>query len=293
MPEPTLSQLRAFVTAARRGSLSAAAIELNLTQSALSHSLRALERTLNTALLDRHGRGVTLSLAGQRALPHAEQLLVSLGSLQRAVSPGHGTLGALSGTVRIASFPSLARHLLPGALGRLRRQHPDLTVLVDDAHLRREAVIQAVQDAQAEIGLTQLLPGISLTAHPLGEDPYLLLLPPGWTLPGAWQRPYIHLGDPHDRRVPDALARHGLRVTPHLSLNSETAIAAMVAGGLGFAVLPRMTLPALPPGVTCHPLPWPVTRTYGTVTRPGPLPAATQAVLRELCAAHTGQPGDR
>lgn len=286
MPELTLSQLRAFVTAARRGSLSAAAIELNLTQSALSHSLR----TLNTALLERHGRGVTLSPAGQRALPHAEQLLGSLSSLQRVASSSHGPL---SGTVRIASFPSLARHLLPGALGRLRRQHPDLTVLVDDAHLRREAVIQAVQDAQADIGLTQLLPGTSLTGHPLGEDPYLPLLPPGCTLPGAWQRPYIHLGDPHDRRVPDALARHGLRVTPHLSLNSETAIAAMVAGSLGFAVLPRMALPALPPGVTCYPLPWPVTRTYGTVTRPGPLPDATQAVLRELRATQASPTGDR
>lgn len=78
-----------------------------------------------------------------------------------------------------------------------------------------------------------LLPGSALNARPLGEDLYLLVLPAHWTLPGSWQRPYIHLGDPHDRCVADALARHGVRVRPALSLDSEAAIAAMVAGELG------------------------------------------------------------
>ncbi|OOV12346.1 hypothetical protein BXU09_17350 [Deinococcus sp. LM3] len=276
-PQPTLAQWRAFVVAAQRGSFSAAAIELNVTQSALSHALRLLERTLGVPLLRRGGRGVQLTPAGQRVLPGAQRLVDAARTLIDLARSAE-----LHGTVTVAAFPSLARHLLPGALRRLRGVAPGVNVAVDDAHLERDAVYRAVQSGQADVGLTQLLPGSALNARPLGEDPYLLVLPAHWTLPGAWQRPYIHLGDPHDRRVPDALARHGVRVRPALSLNSEAAIAAMVAGELGFAVLPHLTMPELPPGVLARPLPWSVSRTYGTVVRPGPVTPAVQAVLDAL-----------
>ncbi|EYB68131.1 hypothetical protein DEIPH_ctg026orf0030 [Deinococcus phoenicis] len=286
MPEPTLAQLRAFTAAARKGSVSAAAVHLNLTQSAVSHALRQLEGQLGLRLLERHGRGVALNDAGRRLLPLAEQVLAQVELFGRAADAAT----ALSGVVRIASFPSLARHLLPPSLTRLARDHPALRLELDDSHLERSAVIQAVQAGQAEIGLTQLLPGMSLVAHTLGEDPYELIAPRAWPLPDLWARPYIHLGDPRDLRVPDALARRGLHLRPGLSLSTETAILAMVAGELGFAILPRMTLPDLPENVVRHPLPWAVTRSYGTVVRHGPLSPAVRVVLAVLQSASGSQP---
>lgn len=81
-----------------------------------------------------------------------------------------------------------------------------------------------------------------------------------------------------------AQARHGVQVHPSLSLSSEVAITALVARGLGFALLPRLTIPPLPDRVIRHPLPWPVTRRYGTVTRSDPLSAAVLAALEVLMA---------
>lgn len=278
MGDPSLAQLRAFVLAARKGSLSAAAIELNLTPSAVSYGLKGLERHLGLQVLERHGRGVRPSAAGLALLPLAEGLLGQLDALRGAAAAS----STVTGTVRLAAFPSLARHLLPEALVTLQRTHPTLTLALDDAHLDRRAVIEAVQSGQADIGLTQLLPGTTLRAHVLGDDPYELIAPVGWMIPEVWTRPYLHLGDPRDLQVPRALARHGVAVKPSLSLSSESALVAMVARGLGFTLLPRMTVPPLPAGVTRHALPWPVSRTYGIIRRPGPPSPAAQAVLNVL-----------
>ncbi|MFC5849107.1 LysR family transcriptional regulator [Deinococcus petrolearius] len=283
MADPTLAQWRVFVEAARSGSLSAAATRLDLTQSAVSYALRGLEEALGLRVLIRHGRGVRPSEAGLRLLPLAEQLLSQQAALLATARDGLGT----AGTVRIAAFPSLARHLLPGALSLLRR-YPALELDVDDTHLDRSSVIEAVQAGQADLGLTQLLPGTGLVPHPLGEDPYELIAPAAWPLAGVWARPYIHLGDRHDQRVPRALARHGVQVQPALSLSSESAIVALVERELGFALLPRMTMPVLPATVTRSALPWPVTRSYGTVTRQGPPSAAVQLVLTALWTAPSG-----
>ncbi|ULH14164.1 LysR family transcriptional regulator (plasmid) [Deinococcus sp. KNUC1210] len=284
-PQPTLAQLRAFVTAAQKRTMSAAATELNLTQSAVSHAVRQLEGVLGVQLLERTGRGVTLSAAGERLLPLSEQILSGVETLLRAAPAP-----AVSGLVRIAAFPSLARHLLPRALAQLSREYPAIALHLDDAHLERAAVIQAVRAGSADIGLTQLLPGMALAAHPLGDDLYELVAPSGWTLPQVWTRPYIHLGELRDQQLPDALARYGVKLRPSLNLSSETAIVAMVASGLGFAVLPSLTIPELPASVSRRPLPWKLARSYGTVTRPGPLTPAVQTVLTVLWQA--AEPAD-
>ncbi|MDP9765152.1 LysR family transcriptional regulator [Deinococcus enclensis] len=278
MAESTLIQWRVFVQVARKGSLSAAAVELDRTQSAVSHALSELERELGVSLFTRHGRGVRLTAAGGSLLPEAERLLAQWSALHEVAR----SVSVVAGVVRVAAFPSLARHLLPDALERLRRQHPALSVDVDDVHFDRASVIEAVRAGRADLGLTQLLPGTGLTTHALGEDPYELVAPAAWPPDTVWTRPYIHLGDRQDMRVPHALARHGVQVQPSLSLSSEVAITALVERGLGFALLPRLTMPPLPAGVARHPLPFPVTRSYGTVTRPGPLSAAVLTVVRVL-----------
>ncbi|MFC4455334.1 LysR family transcriptional regulator [Deinococcus sonorensis] len=281
----TLTQLRAFVATVRTGRVSGAAVELDLTQSAVSHALRHLEAHLGVTLLHRGQRGAVLTAAGERLLPMAEQLLVQLQAFEAAARAE--TL--LSGVVRVASFPSLARHLIPRVLTLVQAQLPGVQVQVNDAHLDRPAVYEAVQRGEADIGLTQVWPTQGLSVRTLGADPYLLVTPAGWNTEDVWSRPYIHLGDPHDRQVPGALARHGVRLTPAFSLATEHAIFALVAGQLGFAILPSLALSNVPEGVRVHPLPWPVQRTYGTVTRPE-VPAATQAVLRLIWLAASDVP---
>src|SRR5688500_13859766 len=74
-------QLRAFVTLARTGSFTDAARELFLSQSAVSHSMKALEQGVGCRLLDRVGKRVILTQAGEQLLHHAEKIL---GEMQAA-----------------------------------------------------------------------------------------------------------------------------------------------------------------------------------------------------------------
>src|SRR5215469_4900712 len=68
-------QLRAFVTLARTGSFTLAAKELNLTQSAISHSIKSLEQDVGCLLLNRMGKKVLLTQAGEQLLHHADKIL--------------------------------------------------------------------------------------------------------------------------------------------------------------------------------------------------------------------------
>jgi len=98
-------QLRAFQELARQGSFTGAARALNLTQSAISHSIKALEGSLGTELFERLGKSVRLTRAGEALLPHADRILSRMERAQEDLAlltrPGHGRLriGLLSSWV--------------------------------------------------------------------------------------------------------------------------------------------------------------------------------------------------
>lgn len=107
------SDLRVFEAVARAGGMNRAAEALNTVQSNVTARVRALEDELGQALFDRHARGVTLTAAGERLLPHARHVLQALEDARRAVvddgTPrGPLTLGALETTTAIRLSPLLA-----------------------------------------------------------------------------------------------------------------------------------------------------------------------------------------
>src|SRR5687767_9623378 len=95
-------QLRAFVALARHGSFTLAAKELFLTQSAVSHSLRALEEDLGCRLFDRMGKKILLTLAGEQLLPHAKNILSQMqqarNGLQKLANWGQSRLRVCAST---------------------------------------------------------------------------------------------------------------------------------------------------------------------------------------------------
>jgi DNA-binding transcriptional LysR family regulator len=110
---------------AAHGSVSGAAEALGYTPSAVSQQLAALEREAGRALIERRGRGITLTETARLLLPHAHDVLAAL---ERADATLARTASELTGTVRLASFPTATRALLPAALAGLRESHPRLRV---------------------------------------------------------------------------------------------------------------------------------------------------------------------
>jgi DNA-binding transcriptional LysR family regulator len=117
-----LGALRAFEAAARTGSFRAAAIELGLTPSAVSHAVRGFEEQIGTLLFERDGRNVRLNQAG-------DELLRRVSSAFDELRHGLEVAGARSSNLlRIHCAPSLAAQWLMPRLRSLIQEHPDLEV---------------------------------------------------------------------------------------------------------------------------------------------------------------------
>src|SRR3954468_3391447 len=117
-----VSTLRIFEAAARRQSFHAAAMELHLTPSAVSHAIRKMEETLGVVLFERIGRGVTLSPEGEGVVRHTE----------RAFEELHRGLGSVSSRaprlLRLHSAPSFAAQWLTPRLAQFFTECPEVDV---------------------------------------------------------------------------------------------------------------------------------------------------------------------
>jgi len=114
-------QLRAFTTLASTGSFTRAAKELFLSQSAVSHSMKALERDVGCRLFDRLGKKVVLTQTGEQLLKHAEKILDEMSqaraSLKHLQEWGRPRL-------RLGASATACQYLLPPVLNELQREHP-------------------------------------------------------------------------------------------------------------------------------------------------------------------------
>jgi len=124
-----LKQLRAFLAIARLGNFTRAAYELNISQSALTIQIQQLESHLDTQLFDRNRRRVSLTPAGVELLPRIERVVTEIEDL---ITRARDASDPERGTVTVAALPSLAAGLLPGAIRRLNRDYPRITVRIRD-----------------------------------------------------------------------------------------------------------------------------------------------------------------
>ena len=153
MAEQTLDlrRLRHLAAAVGAGSLSAAALQLGLSQPALSNSLKSLEADLGLALLERHRHGVRATAAATALLEHLQTVEQELASAMKRLAQlkrqRHGSL-------RIGCGPSEATRLLPLALLRLRELHPQLQVVVE--YGLNEALMPLVRRGEVDCALSSV-----------------------------------------------------------------------------------------------------------------------------------------
>ncbi|MEB3221924.1 MAG: LysR family transcriptional regulator [Candidatus Sericytochromatia bacterium] len=285
---PDLTALQLLVALARHGTVTRAAASLHLSQPAATHQLRRLERQLGVALLERRGRGVALTAAGQAAVGRAARALEELAALGRDM---RALAGLEAGHVRVGAGSTASIHLLPAWLATFRQRWPGVTV-----HLR-EAGTPEVLDALVAgdldlgvVGLPAARRGVAIT--PWCEDPVAFLAWPGAPLAARpiaaadlTGAPFIHAraGSPIRAIVDAGLAAAGVAPREVMSLESVEAIKACVAAGLGYAAVSSRSaaadlaagrlVPLAPAGLS-------LTRRFGLAVREGAAPvAAVQALL--------------
>jgi DNA-binding transcriptional LysR family regulator len=195
----------------------------------------------------------------------------------------------LGGTVRIACFRSVGTHLLPHAVEALAQAHPGLHVDIDDSCEERGDVTAALRAGRAEIGIAQLPLEGGLEARPYLYDDYVMVVPAalrvdsrqGWPALGAL--PFIQLGCSGAAAILARCREAGFAAQAARTLANDTSIAAMVGRGMGYSILPRLSIFPEPGEVKVLPLPIPARRQFAIAALPEVMrQPAVRAVVRAL-----------
>lgn len=243
-----LPHLETFAEAAERGSFTAAARQLGLTQAAVSQRVQQLEAVLRTPLFRREGGRVTLTAAGRTLHGYARRILDLTAEARAAVT---GTREVVVGELTVAASSVPGQHLLPPLLAAFRRQHPTVHVRVSVSDTA--AVLREVEHGQAHLGLVGGRDGGNhLEFRRFACDSLVVVVPQGhpwWrkrsVTPAALAgQPLIQreTGSASRRCLERALDRLGIPLTgldTVLELGSNEAVKEAVLAGLGLAVLSR------------------------------------------------------
>ncbi len=141
----TFRQVRHFVATAETGQVSAAAAGLNVTQSAVTASIKALETELGRKLFDRHSNGVTLTFDGQQFLQRARAIEASVSDAMRGP---HRWGTQVDGTVDIAVSYTVAGYFMPPLLSRFWRAFPGITVRLHE--FERDAIEHSLMSGSVD-----------------------------------------------------------------------------------------------------------------------------------------------
>lgn len=261
------SQLRAFVAVAEHGSFSEAALELQLSQSAISHAIATLEEELGVPLFSRGRHGAVLTPAGERIVHHARQSLQHLEMIQKEANLQKGLHG---GQVRIASFRSVATHLLPKVIAKFRERHLEVSVTIIERPDYLD-IEQCLREGRADIGMTYLPTSNEFEAWELLRDEYVALLPPTATVRSpqlTWEElgssPLVWLPClPCGRILHEHIKKFAPPMDTASDIQEDSTIVSMVVQELGAAILPRLAAEPIPKDVQMYRLPVPVERVIG------------------------------
>src|SRR6267143_1447280 len=182
-------QLRAFATLARTGSFTLAAKELYLSQSAVSHSMKALEQDVGCRLLDRMGKKVSLTQAGEQLLHHAEKILSEM-SEARASLEQLGKWGRAR--LRIGASPTACQYILPSVLREFKESFPRCLISVEPGDTPE--AIELLRNNRIDLALA-LEPKNEekMEFHPMFADEMVFLTSPAhpWAMSGRVVREEI------------------------------------------------------------------------------------------------------
>lgn len=242
-----LGHLATFRLVVQRGSFSAAADLLGLSQPAVSLQVRQLEQFLQTRLLERTGRGIKATAAGIALLAHSDRIELAVGAAVQSVSEFNREI---SGSITLGTGATACIHLLPPLLQKLHQEHPLLTVRVTVGNTLQ--MVRAIEENRLDLGFcTLLVNGRSLAVTPVLAEELVGIfsdgqeeLPPSLMPEDLQSLPLIAFeAGSGTRDLIDGWFRHnGQIVVPVMQLGSIEAIKRMVSAGLGYSIVPRMAV---------------------------------------------------
>lgn len=297
--------LRVMKAIADEGSFTGAAVALGYSQPAVSQMVRRLEQRAGTALVDRVGRTVRLTEAGQTLARRAGEVLSAIDAAEEEVA---AIAGLRAGRVRIAAFPSASATLVPKALALVKQRYPEVAVTFTEAEPPES--LAALRAGDCDLAIAFAYEGTDVgrgeedldvfsTRHLL-DDEVLLALPTGHPLASVGVVDIDQLRDatwiagcPRCRGHLLSMCRSA-DFSPDVAFETEdyVAVAGLVAAGLGVALIPDLIVrTAHHPGVvTTRVRPASKRQIVGVTTPDLERVPAVAATLDALCeVAHSSE----
>lgn len=289
--------LRVMRAIADQGSFTGAAAALGYSQPAVSQMVRRLEQRAGTVLVERIGRNVRLTEAGEVLARHAVGVLAALDAAEEEVA---AIAGLRSGRVRLMAFPSSSASLVPRALSLVKQRFPDVTVTFSEAEPPES--LAALRAGECDIAVAFAYEGSDIgrgedldlfVSRKLLDDEVRLAVPPNHPLA---TRDHAELADfadeswiagcPRCRGHLLSLSRKaGFSPTVSFETEDYVAVLGLVSAGLGVALVPDLILEAAHnTDVTTLPL-LPVSRRqiHAVTTEDLQRVPAVKATLEALC----------
>lgn len=250
MADWDVRKLRVLRALDELGTVTAAARALRMTPSAVSQQLAGLAKQLDVPLLEAHGRGVRLTEAARLVLRHAAEVFAQL---ERAEAELAGYRGGECGQVRVGAFGTAIPALVVPAAQLLRHRHPGLTVHVRQAEAAEAYELLAQGGVDLALSLAEHAPPAKdpkLARVPLLVDPLDIALParhplaaaPGLRLADLADEAWVHGGGPWSQSVTVACRAAGFVPEQVHAAADWAAVLALVAAGMGVALVPRMAV---------------------------------------------------
>jgi DNA-binding transcriptional LysR family regulator len=296
-----LGRLRALSEVVSHGSFSAAAESLSYTQSAVSQAIARLEAETGTKLVIRDRSGVRPTAAGATLIEHAEAIFAQVEAAEADLA---AVLGVRGGRLRMASFPSAGATLMPLAVANFRAEHPGVALTLAEGE--PEEIAPRLRAGEFDLALlfefpgARERPGAGFRTVTLLEDPMHVALPAEHAL--AAKRS-LALSDLRDQEwvqtsVESPCARQVVRsclaagFEPHVTFESDDyeTVQGLVAAGVGVALIPRLALSRVHPGIVVRELaPRSPARKVITATSAGPgVAPAARTMIRVLAGVAKG-----
>ena len=252
-----ISRYGIFCRVVEQGSFTRAAEELGYSQSAVSQNVRALEQETGVTLLSRRKDGVQLTQDGQEFYPYIQSIFQAEQALERKRQE---TMGLQNSLIRIGTFTSVSRNLLPPMMKRFKEKYPDVRFVLRQGEYT--SIPQWIRQGEIDFGFVNQDAVEGMETRLLYEDHMLAVLPQGHrlekksslTLRDISTEPLILLDEGEHSVLLDAF--HSAGLTPNLAYEvyDDYSILSMVRQCLGISVLYEKVVAGFEQGLSLRPI---------------------------------------
>ena len=266
----TILAYQVFYAVVKERSFQKAAESLNLTPSAISHTISSMEKELGFPLFVRSKQGVQLTGYGESLRPYILNVLQSEDSLQEAIAQMNGLE---KGTVKIGAFNSICTTLLPQLIKSFREQHPSIEIEVYQGTY--DDVLKWIKNGTVDLGFLSISSAGGLPIIPLFKDRLVSVMPKGTNVGGKEfvrmedlrGKGFVSQRESTDADIQNLLKKYDVEVQSNCHVVDDQSTIAMVESGLGICIMPSLLMSTMRSDVDIYPIEPPEYRVIGICTK--------------------------